>query len=210
MSEVREVCSIIKTEKIIKEFVATVTVPIGFHIVKNGEDEKYPYKDYISLDSNALNVNVVEEIYPSIITVRDSEIEEQRVEMKCNSKVRAIKLVGPLFFNVVATGFMPISMAEFKNEQQRAVVSEGTAFSTSGTMEIDFDLGYACYECDYDPTWIRDGYEITLSQRDEFIVKASGDLIFNRVETHDAFMAELDGLNTVTINYPFSITLCAK
>ncbi len=205
------VCTIIKNDKMTRSFVATVEIPVGFEMIKDGEDAKYPYDDYISIDSSGLSVDVVEELYPSKITIEDPNAKNKTFDMTCESRVRCIKLVGPLFYNVVTSGFKPKHRADLDNPQAKAIVSPGTAFSTSGTTEINFRLGYACYECDYDPAWLTGAYDITLTQDPEFIVTNVGDLIHNREgEEHANFMNALNGRNTVTINYPFHITLTSK
>ena len=204
-----EYCSIQRAPKLTKQFVATVTVPVGFCINSNPDEEQHKYQDYLTIDRNALEVNIVEELHDSDITIPDFENPGQTTKMTCQSKIRVIKLVGPLFYNAIATGFVPLASAQIDEEEGTVIVSPATAFSSSGTIEINFDLGYTCYECQFDTSQIT-GFKVTLVEGEAFLVTETGATIPYKIDTPEEFISYLDGKNTITIHYPFSIILSSE
>ncbi len=204
-----EYCSIQRAPKITKQFVASVTIPVGFHINSTPEDDQHAYHDYLTIDRNALEVNIVEELRDSEITIPDFANPGSTTTMTCKSKIRVIKLVGPLFYNVIATGFIPLASAQIDEEEGEVIVSPATAFSASGTVEVDFDLGYTCYECQFNASQIT-GFKVTLKEAEPFLVTETGKIVPYKVDTPEEFINCLDGKNTMTIHYPFSIILSSE
>ncbi len=204
-----EYCSIQRAPKITKQFVASVTIPVGFHINSNPEDDQHDYHDYLTIDRNALDVNIVEELRDSEISIPDFTNPGSTTKMACKSKVRVIKLVGPLFYNVIATGFLPVASAQLDKSEGAVIISPATAFSSSGTVEIDYDLGYTCYECPFEPSQIA-GFKVTLVENEPFLVTETGGTVPYKVDTPKDFINCLDGKNTVIIHYPFSIIMSSE
>lgn len=200
------VCTVRRNPRVVKEFVATVTIPIGFKVIGNGDDPRYPYTDYISIDRSALQVSMIEELYPSIIQVPDCQDPTKTQELPCESKVRTIKLTGPLNYSAIISGFMPVIPVEATPQTPDVTVTTPTAFNDSKMVEISCNLGYSCYECDFPDDFIQ-GFKVEIIQNDEFLVNHSGNIIFHHAEAPEDFMRELNGLNTVIINIPFVLTL---
>ena len=205
-----EYCSIYKAPELVEHFLAKVSIPLGFQIEKNPDEQQYSYEDYVTIDRSALDVQIVEEVRDSVIKIPDLTNPTKLVDMECKSKVRVIKLVGPLFYNVVATGFKPVAQAQIDVNEGEYVETPATAFSTSGTVEINLDLGYTCYECPFDPSQIS-GFKVTLTQDIQFILAETGSIIRNvEGSEKEEFFAHLDGKNELTINYPFTLKISSK
>lgn len=198
-------CTIVKSSQVIKEFVATVTIPIGFKIIGDGNDPRYPYKDYISMDRGSIETHTEEQMFPSVISIPDPQDPTQTITLNCQSRARVIKLEGPLFYTVVVAGFMPVLPVE-PQTQTDIVVTVPTAFTANNTIQIMDAIGYTCYECQMSPE-ILANYKLEIIQKDEFIITSNGNIIFHRAEEPQDFFAELDGKNTVTINYPLMLIL---
>lgn len=198
-------CTIVKSGQMMREFVATVTIPVGFKVIGDGADPRYPYTNYISLDRGSIETHIEEKSFPSVIYVPDSQDPTQTQELHCQSKARVIRLDGPLFYSLVVSGFMPVVPTE-PESHTHVVVTVPTAFNTNNTIQIMDAIGYTCYECQLPPEILAD-YKLEIIQRDEFIVTNSGNIVFHRAEAPEEFFAELNGKNTVTINYPLCLIL---
>lgn len=198
-------CTIVKCSQVIREFVATVTIPVGFKIIGDGQDPRHPYTDYISMDRGSMETHLEEQMFPSVISIPDPADPTQTIELNCQSRARVIKLQGPLFYSVVVSGFMPTLPTE-PESHNGIVVTVPTAFTSNNTIQIADAIGYMCYECQIPPE-ILANYKLDIIQKDEFIITNNGNIVFHRAEAPQDFFAELDGKNTVTINYPLVLSL---
>ena len=204
-----EYCSIQRAPELKIQFMATVRIPVGFKVNVNPTEEQHKYQDYITIDRNALSVNIVEELRDADIDIPDFKNKGLTTKMACKSKIRVIKLVGPLFYNAIATGFIPLASAQIDDKEGEVIISPATAFSSSGTMEIDFDLGYMCYECLFDPSQIT-GFKVTLTEGEPFVIAETGVETPYKPENPAEFLAVLDGKAEKVIHYPFTIVLSSE
>ena len=204
-----EYCSIQRAPELKIQFMATVRIPVGFKVNVNPTEEQHKYQDYITIDRNALSVNIVEELRDADIDIPDFKNKGLTTKMACKSKIRVIKLVGPLFYNAIATGFIPLASAQIDDKEGEVIISPATAFSSSGTMEIDFDLGYMCYECLFDPGQIT-GFKVKLVEGEAFVITETGTKEPYNPAAPEAFLALLDGKGEKVIHYPFTIVISSE
>lgn len=202
-----DACTLYKAQKVTKKFVATITIPLGFQIIGNGDDPTYPYSTYLSLDKNS--VKLVEEtaILPAMVTVPDLDNPGQTIEVPCETQMRQFKLRGPLFYNSVVSGFAAMDpLNPTPTEEVPSVIEPPTAFSDSKPVQIEDIIAYTCYECDL-PEDVFTGFNVSIEQGTEFIINNEGEQIPHTDLDPSNFFAELKGTDTQTIYIPYTLAL---
>ena len=199
-----DACTLYKAQKVIKKFVATITVPIGFQILGEGEDPTYPYAAYLTLDKNS--VKLVEEttVLPATVQVRDLDNPGETIEVPCETQMRQFRLRGPLFYNSVVTGFVATNPLNPNPDENNNIAP--TAFSDSKPVQIDEVIAYTCYECDLQGD-VFTGFNISIEQGTEFIINNEGEQIPHTPLDPSNFFAELKGADTQVIYIPYTLAL---
>lgn len=204
-----DACTLYKSQKVIRKFVASIPIPLGFKILGNGDDPDYPYTTFLTIDKNS--VKLVEEtaILPATVTVPDLNNPGQTVEVPCQTQMRQFRLRGPLFYNSVASGFIamdPLHPDEVTTEVGECKVTDPTAFSSNKPIQIDDVIAYTCYECDL-PEDVFSGFNVKIEQSQEFIINNEGEKIPHTQIDPSNFFDELKGEYTQYIYIPYTLAL---
>lgn len=181
-------------------FVASVDIPIGFGI--NPDYSKY--QCYLTFDKDSVKYTKEEKLYPAVVTVPDPNNQGNVIETNCMTRMRVLTISGPLFYNSIISGFLPINNLNAPNSS--AILTEPTAFSASSTIYVDQLIGYSCYECTM-PDNILDGFEVLITKGNEFVITADGGVETYNPKTPEVFLKELQGKSEQTIHIPYTITL---
>lgn len=183
-------CTINPAAPSVFTFLATVRIPLGYIIT-----EPPIYNLHLTLDSNNLRKELSIELKNSTIYLDDSDPSKV---LNCFSKVYKVELHGPVYYNVVIERFQTA---------QNLDPSKYTAFSSADAININTDLGYSCYECDF-PSDIQTHFTTSITQGTEFVITSDGSIIPHNPLDPDPFFAALkDPNSSQTIQIPYTLTI---
>ncbi|MGL4346057.1 MAG: hypothetical protein ACRCTE_12745 [Cellulosilyticaceae bacterium] len=185
-------CALNPSKPTVITFVATVPIPIGY-ILTNPP----LYELHLTLDSNHLHTTLTIELKDSIITLNNSDPTNPQT-LSCLSKVYKLSLQGSILYNLVIERFQT-----FKNLDP----AKFTAFSSNNIVNVDAELGYSCYECDF-LNDINTRYTTDIIKGTEFVITDNASIIpYNPLEPEPFFDALSDPNSSQVIQVPYTLTI---
>lgn len=174
------------------DFLAPIIIPQGYKL--NEDISKYEL--LLSADEHILKV-VLEEQYG------DGEIglaSRQDNPIILNARVRVIKasLIGTLFYNVVAMGFI---------SKNHLYGNDDTCFSTELAIPINVVLGYTTYESTEEGSPF-DEYVIYITKDEEFLITTTGEKI--RRNNPLFFQILKEGTGNMSLQGNYTLTVAAS
>lgn len=201
------ICNVSIANETLMNFTTSVEIPIGFAINPTPDNPGQEYRSYLTLDKHAVEYTQEEQLFPATVTVPNPDNPGTSVTTECMTRIRILKIAGPLFYNAIITGFIPLEHLNATGED--VALNDPTAFTSSKTLEVNQLIGYSCYECEM-PENILDGFDIIIQKANEFVVDENGTITHYNESAPNEYYGVFDGKNMKTVHITFTIILRPK
>lgn len=183
---------------LLKEFLVAIEIPIGFKLQNAGIENSYT--EYITIDRNSISRMATKTPVMAEIQMPNGSM------MPCTVEANTLTLKGTIIYNAVLAGFVPENGVPTDIVEGQIIVSNNTAFSHSGIVDVDDVVVYGCPGCDLD-TWYLENYHVELVEGNAFVVNNEGDVFVNDNPGSEFFNQLNNSENAQIVNVPLQLRL---
>lgn len=171
---------------LLKEFVVTIQIPVGFKLKATGDSNSY--REYIAIDRNTIARLTTKTPVPADIQMPDGST------MNCIVEANTLTLKGSVLYNAILSGFVPGQSMQPDTDESEIIIAEDTAFSSPGIVEVNEVAVFGCPGCDL-ATWYAENYHVELAEGTAFLINNEGNVIPNHFPDDSLSNEFLEALN---------------